>query len=146
MVDHRHVVIGFQGSGKTTFAAALWYLLDSRATEVPTALFKGRHTGDYKYLEAIAAAWDNVAYFPRSKAFVEHFPGITMDVAYSAICNHATSRKRGPVGEGESIFYDANGEAHVFWLYSFSNTYDLLTYGIHKRKHSRIYPSGLRVA
>lgn len=59
MVDHRHVVIGFQGSGKTTFAAALWYLVDSRAPEVPTALSKGRHTGDYKYLEAIAAAWES---------------------------------------------------------------------------------------
>lgn len=59
MIDHRHVVIGFQGSGKTTFAAALWYLVDSRAPEVPTALSKGRHTGDYKYLEAIAAAWES---------------------------------------------------------------------------------------
>lgn len=55
MAGHRHVVIGFQGSGKTTYAAALWHLVDSR--EVPTALAKGRHNGDYRYLEKIASAW-----------------------------------------------------------------------------------------
>lgn len=55
LAGHRHVVIGFQGSGKTTYAAALWHLVDSR--EVPTALAKGRHNGDYRYLEKIASAW-----------------------------------------------------------------------------------------
>ncbi len=48
-------MVGLQASGKTTFAAALWHLVDSR--EVPTALKKGRHEGDFKYLEEIAATW-----------------------------------------------------------------------------------------
>ncbi|NDV88598.1 hypothetical protein GTW51_18000 [Aurantimonas aggregata] len=56
MTRHRHVVMGFQSSGKTTFAAALWHLVDSR--EVPTALTKGSHNGDYRYLEEIASAWE----------------------------------------------------------------------------------------
>src|SRR2546430_15297940 len=51
----RHLVIGLQGSGKTTFAAALWYLLDSR--EVTTTLMKGPHNGDFRYLEEIAKLW-----------------------------------------------------------------------------------------
>ncbi|MBE0614117.1 MAG: hypothetical protein IH604_10665 [Burkholderiales bacterium] len=55
MSIRRFVVFGLQGSGKTTFAAALWHLLDSR--EVPTALAKGSHTGNYRYLEAIAQLW-----------------------------------------------------------------------------------------
>lgn len=59
MAAHRHVVIGFQGSGKTTFAAALWHLVDARAPGVSTALSKGNHSGDYTYLEAIAAAWES---------------------------------------------------------------------------------------
>lgn len=33
-----HMIIGVQASGKTTFAAALWYLVDSR--EVDTVLKK----------------------------------------------------------------------------------------------------------
>ncbi len=55
MSVRRFLVFGLQGSGKTTFAAALWHLLDSR--EVPTALAKGRHTGNYRYLETIAQLW-----------------------------------------------------------------------------------------
>ena len=58
MVDHRHVVIGFQGSGKTTYAAALWYLVDARAKQVATVLSKGAHRGEYAYLERIADAWE----------------------------------------------------------------------------------------
>lgn len=83
---------------------------------------------------------------PRSRAFAGYFPGITTEIAYSAICEHATPRRSGPVGEGESIFYDANCEPHVFWLFSFSNTHDLLTYGIHRRKRTRIHAVGLWVA
>jgi hypothetical protein len=49
------LVFGLQSSGKTTFAAALWHLLDSR--EVPTALAKGKHVGDFRYLEEIAQSW-----------------------------------------------------------------------------------------
>ena len=54
---------------------------------------------------------------------------------------HATRRKWGPVGEGESVFYDANGDAHLFEMYSFSNTYDLLTFGVHKHRTSRFQAS-----
>jgi hypothetical protein len=52
-----HMIMGLQSSGKTTFAAALWYLIDSG--EVPTVLTKGLHTGDHTYLEHIAGSWEN---------------------------------------------------------------------------------------
>ena len=55
MNPSRYLVFGFHSSGKTTFAAALWHLIDSR--EVQTALAKGRHVGDFRYLEEIAQAW-----------------------------------------------------------------------------------------
>ena len=58
MVEHRHVVIGFQGSGKTTYAAALWYLVDAREKQVTTVLSKGTHRGEFAYLETIADAWE----------------------------------------------------------------------------------------
>lgn len=54
--DQEIMVLGFQASGKTTFAAALWHLVDSREIN-DTALVKGRHNGDFQYLEKIAAAW-----------------------------------------------------------------------------------------
>ncbi len=49
------MVFGFQGSGKTTFAAALWHLIDSE--ETATALIKGKHVGDFSYLEEMAQSW-----------------------------------------------------------------------------------------
>lgn len=56
MSDQEIMVLGFQASGKTTFAAALWHLVDSREIS-DTALLKGRHNGDFQYLEAISSAW-----------------------------------------------------------------------------------------
>lgn len=50
-----HLVMGLQGSGKTTFAAALWHLVDMG--EVDTSLVKGTHQGNFRYLEAIAKDW-----------------------------------------------------------------------------------------
>jgi hypothetical protein len=53
--SNRYVVVGFQGSGKTTYAAALWHLVDGK--EVPTTLVKGLHQGDYRYLEEMSQLW-----------------------------------------------------------------------------------------
>lgn len=50
-----YLVFGLSGAGKSTFAAALWHLVDSR--EVPTALVKGLHSGNFGYLERIAQRW-----------------------------------------------------------------------------------------
>lgn len=66
MTDIRHTIIGLQSSGKTTFAAALWYLIDSR--EIETTLRKGRHNGDFRYLEEIAASWANGWQVPRTSS------------------------------------------------------------------------------
>lgn len=56
MSDQEIMVLGFQASGKTTFAAALWHLVDSREIN-DTALVKGMHNGDFRYLESIAEDW-----------------------------------------------------------------------------------------
>ncbi|MBX9646724.1 MAG: hypothetical protein K2X57_06690 [Xanthobacteraceae bacterium] len=50
------LVFGLQASGKTTFAAALWHLLDSREV-MGTSLVKGKHQGHFEYLEKISQLW-----------------------------------------------------------------------------------------
>jgi hypothetical protein len=65
-VDIRYMVFGFQGSGKTTFAAALWHLVDSE--EISTALVKGKHAGDFGYLEEISQAWSEGYEVDRTKS------------------------------------------------------------------------------
>lgn len=66
MNPHRYMVFGFHRSGKSTFAAALWHLLDSR--ELKTALEKGRHSGDFQYLEEIAQWWSEGWEVERTKS------------------------------------------------------------------------------
>ncbi|SDF29895.1 hypothetical protein SAMN05216337_105054 [Bradyrhizobium brasilense] len=52
----KFMVFGLTGAGKSTFAAALWHLVDSR--EVPAiALEKGLHSGNFNYLEKISKRW-----------------------------------------------------------------------------------------
>jgi hypothetical protein len=51
----KFLVFGLSGAGKSTFAAALWHLVDSR--DVPTVLGKGLHSGNFAYLEKISKRW-----------------------------------------------------------------------------------------
>lgn len=60
----RHVVMGLQSTGKTTYAAALWYLIDYR--EVQTVLERGQHIGDHAYLETLSARWADGWRVPRT--------------------------------------------------------------------------------
>jgi hypothetical protein len=71
MSTKTHLVMGLQASGKTTFAAALWYLVDMG--EVETALLKGKHSGEFRYLEEIAQYWAEGWKVPRTDSNrVEH--------------------------------------------------------------------------
>ncbi|XHC09215.1 hypothetical protein ABWH98_16925 [Labrenzia sp. ac12] len=118
-----------------TLTTTLWQMVCERDPEHPAFGLISRHP--YHPDICSKAGNDNVAYFPRSRGLIERFPSLTHDIAFAAVVEHATTKKRGPVGEGESVFYDVNGEAHVFEIYSFSNTYDLLTFGIYKAPYSR---------
>ncbi|MFK7974817.1 MAG: hypothetical protein AB8C02_01690 [Halioglobus sp.] len=56
MTEHlNHMILGLQSSGKSTFAGALWHLIDSG--EVPTVLERGSHSGDYSHVEMLANYW-----------------------------------------------------------------------------------------
>lgn len=56
MHDRSVVIIGLPSSGKTTFLAALWHLINAR--DVPTKLrFGGLRVGDATHLNAIASRW-----------------------------------------------------------------------------------------
>lgn len=72
----KHMVVGLQSAGKTTFAAALWYLVDSK--EAPTVLEKGKHRGDHSYLEMLAEEWADGWQVPRTK--LQDHQNITMNL------------------------------------------------------------------
>lgn len=64
-----HNVIGLPGTGKTTFLAALWHLLNSE--EVETELVLSSLTGDAAYLNRIAHCWRRCEPVPRTSTASE---------------------------------------------------------------------------
>ncbi len=69
MTAQHHVIIGLPQSGKTTFLAALWHLID--AGEVPTRLVLDRLVGDHQHLNAIVEAWRRCEEVPRTSMAAE---------------------------------------------------------------------------
>lgn len=58
------VIMGLPASGKTTFLAALWHLVESGETEC--RLIMDHYRGDFTYLNSIADAWRNFQKIPRT--------------------------------------------------------------------------------
>jgi GTPase SAR1 family protein len=61
--------IGLPGSGKTTFLAALWHVLDDRSST--TALKLTKLSGDRTYLNQIAKEWRECSQVPRTNLQTE---------------------------------------------------------------------------
>ncbi|ESY85778.1 hypothetical protein X739_16120 [Mesorhizobium sp. LNHC220B00] len=74
--ERYHMAVGLQSSGKSTYAAALWYVVDAR--EAPTVLVKGKHIGDHRYLETLAKRWEEGWQVPRTKT-LQH-ENVTMNL------------------------------------------------------------------
>ncbi len=64
MTRIRHTIIGLPRSGKTTFLAALWYVIN--AGEVQTALALDELAGDHTHLNNIAEVWMRCKEVPRT--------------------------------------------------------------------------------
>ncbi len=59
-----HSILGLPKSGKTTYLAALWHIID--AGEVPTKLVLDKLIGDNAYLNKIVDAWRRCEEVPRT--------------------------------------------------------------------------------
>lgn len=64
-----HSIVGLPGSGKTTFLAALWHLID--AGEVSTKLVLDKLVGNNTYLNLIVDAWRRCEEVPRTSMAAE---------------------------------------------------------------------------
>jgi hypothetical protein len=69
METQYHSIVGLPRSGKTTFLAALWHLID--AGEVSTKLVLDRLVGNNTYLNAIVEAWRRCEEVPRTSMAAE---------------------------------------------------------------------------
>ncbi|GHA19713.1 hypothetical protein GCM10007989_14150 [Devosia pacifica] len=69
MTETFSMILGLPGSGKTTFLAALWHLID--ASEVETKLVLDRLVGDHVHLNRITEAWRRCEEVPRTSIAAE---------------------------------------------------------------------------
>jgi hypothetical protein len=69
METQHHSIVGLPRSGKTTFLAALWHLID--AGEVSTKLVLDKLVGNNTYLNAIVDAWRRCEEVPRTSMAAE---------------------------------------------------------------------------
>ena len=63
MSSTHHIILGFPNSGKTTFLAALWHVLDSGT---PISLTLDKISGDIRYLNEIKSTWLRCQQAPRT--------------------------------------------------------------------------------
>ena len=64
MTELRYMIVGLPGSGKTTFLAAFWHLIN--AGEVTTQLELDKLVDDTEYLNTIVGAWQRCETVPRT--------------------------------------------------------------------------------
>lgn len=69
MTSLQHSIIGLPRSGKTTFLAALWHLLD--AHEVRCKFVLDKQIGDHTHLNSIVDAWRRCEEVPRTSIAAE---------------------------------------------------------------------------
>ena len=76
MTDFYHSIIGLPESGKTTFLAALWHIID--AGEVSTELVLDKLVGNHRYLNEIVDIWRKCIKVPRTSGLDETSVSIHM--------------------------------------------------------------------
>ena len=64
MTSQRHIILGYPESGKTTYLAALWHVID--AGLAGTSLVLEKTSGDAEYLNRIVEAWLRCEQVPRT--------------------------------------------------------------------------------
>jgi Double-GTPase 1 len=69
-----HSIVGLPRSGKTTFLAALWHLID--AGEVTTKLVLDKLIGNHEYLNNLVAVWRRCEEVPRTSIAAEGYVSI----------------------------------------------------------------------
>lgn len=97
MTPIRHTIIGLPSSGKTTFLAALWHLLD--AGEVSSKFVLDKLEGDRTHLNTIAEAWRKCEEVPRTSMAAE----TTVSIHVKETTSGKTSILNFPDLSGESF-------------------------------------------
>lgn len=118
-----------------TYTTTLWQFVCERDPSQPVFGMISRHP---LHPDIGRDKGGDVAYFIRSDGFRQHFSNVTERDAFAALRSYVSGKKRGPMGEDMRVFANANGDACDFDMFSFSNGYELLTYGVYRGLHRKV--------
>lgn len=75
----------------------------------------------------------------QSVAFARRFSKISERSLFQAIASYCGSQRGGPLGSGDVVLNDDDGQPHIFHFETFFNGYEALTLGTYLSKESLIY-------
>lgn len=115
-----------------TITCTLWRYVEQMGEELPMA---GLVTCHPQHLPEDHNPAAPCKYFVVSPAFHRRFGSITERQMFDALSSYCSYRERGPLGSEEICLVDDNGEHHIFYFETFSNSYEVLTLAHHVRQH-----------
>jgi len=116
-----------KGRYGNTLTTTLWHTIEERDPDHPVLGIISKHP---KHDDIGGGKnGENCSHFIKSRGFRLRFPHVTSEDIYEIVRKYVGYQRGGPVGDGSAQLIDANGQVYEFVFESFSNTYDVLTYG-----------------
>lgn len=111
------------GDFQNTITSTLWRTVET--LDVPAFALISQHPR----ADMVDATKPLVRYFVRSPAFIERMPRMSPVPLYKGLRGFCWGRK-GPIGEGEMVLNDGNGDAVGFQVECFYNGWEALTFAV----------------
>jgi hypothetical protein len=111
-----------------TMTTTLWRMVEDRKPEHPVVGLISRHP-KHRHIGSEGTGAP-VRHFIYSKAFEKQFSRTSSTMIYDLLKSYVTWQTKGPVGEGEVLLMDDNGQKRTFHFSSFCNSHDVLTFGV----------------
>ena len=113
-----------------TLSSTLWRYVEELGKETPLVGMISDHP------HRPSAEYDATKpcrHFIQSEAFQRRFSKVSEIQLFAKIRGYCGRQSGGPLGEDQIILYDDNDDKHLFHFESFSNRYDVLTFGRYLR-------------
>ncbi len=114
-----------------TITSTLWRYVEEVWADTPVVALTSVHP---HYLAQAEDPMQPCQRCIESPAFKQQFGGVGENDIFARLQSYCTYGKRGPIGTGEIIFTDVNGDSHYFCFESFATKYHVQTLGVYSRK------------
>ena len=120
-----------------TLSTTLYRFVESAGGELPVVGMVTGHPHVSRRADDFDPS-DPCRHFIRSPAFARRFEGISEIELFTAVAGYCGAQGGGPLGEGELVLTDDNGDRHRFYFETFFNRYAALTLGRYLRPEVRV--------